>query len=187
MNESDQIARARQGSETAWAALVQLHQAPVFHLAYLILGNEHDAEDVAQDAFIRAFHALDRFDETRPLRPWLLKIARNLAYNRRRSLRRYWNGMNRLWNKQPQTAPDPHEQTQQQAQADQLWQAVRRLKQQDQDVIYLRYFLELPTAETADTLGLAEGTVKSRLARALDRLKQVVEAEYPALWEEYSP
>jgi RNA polymerase sigma-70 factor (ECF subfamily) len=65
-----------------------------------------------------------------------------------------------------------------------LWQAVRRLNSVDQEVIYLRYFLELSVAETAETINIAPGTVKSRLSRALERLRRVVEREFPSLWKE---
>jgi RNA polymerase sigma-70 factor (ECF subfamily) len=65
-----------------------------------------------------------------------------------------------------------------------LWQAVRRLNSVDQEIIYLRYFLELSVAETAETINIAPGTVKSRLSRALERLRRVVEREFPSLWKE---
>jgi RNA polymerase sigma-70 factor (ECF subfamily) len=61
---------------------------------------------------------------------------------------------------------------------------VQRLNRADQEIIYLRYFLELSVAETAEAVGIAPGTVKSRLSRALDRLRQVVEREFPSLWKE---
>jgi RNA polymerase sigma-70 factor (ECF subfamily) len=65
-----------------------------------------------------------------------------------------------------------------------LWQAVRRLNSTDQEIIYLRYFLELSVAETAEAANIAPGTVKSRLNRALERLRQVVKREFPGLWKE---
>lgn len=78
---------ARRDDPAAWEALVRLHQVPVFHLAYLILGDAAEAEDAAQETFIRVYTALNRFDETRPLRPWLLSIAAKLAGDEtRRSL-----------------------------------------------------------------------------------------------------
>lgn len=80
---------------------------------------------------------------------------------------------------------EAHSATTAQADAELLWQAVRKLGQRDQEVIYLRYFLELSVAESAEALEVAEGTVKSRLARALKRLHQVVERDFPALGEEY--
>lgn len=177
MVEIELITRARNGSQAAWHALIQQHQQAVFRLAYLIVADAQDAEDVAQETFLRAFRALDRFDAARPLRPWLLQITRNLAYNRRRSLRRYWQAIQRLWDGEPPFAAQ--DRIDHVARAEQLWQAVQQLKRQDQEVIYLRYFLELSVSECAQALGIAEGTVKSRLSRALERLKQVLVADDP--------
>ncbi len=170
MDEAELINQARQGSESAWAALIRAHQEPVFRLAYLCLGHAHDAEDLAQDVFVRAFRNLDRFDDARPLRPWLLQITRNLASNRRRSWGRYWRAVQRLWADQTPQAATLEAQIGEQAEAEILWQHVQQLKPPDQEVIYLRYFLELSVAETAAALEIAEGTVKSRLSRALARL-----------------
>ena len=192
MNEAEQILQARQGNATAnplaWAALVAQHQDAVFRLAYLMVGDADEAEDVAQEAFIRAFYALDRFDPTRPLRPWLLQIVRNLARNRRRSIRRYLAAVGRWWQTTPlreaaSTIAGTAELIREQ-EAQELWQAVQQLAASDQEVIYLRYFLELSVADTAVTLGVAEGTVKSRLSRALVRLRTVVEREFPGLQRE---
>lgn len=183
MDEIDLAVRARAGDGTAWEALVRQHQDAVFRLAYLLLGDADEAEDVAQDAFIRAFAALQRFDTTRPLRPWLLTIAGNLARNRRRAVGRYLAAMRRVLQGQPQHGPSPEQQSGQQWEAEILWQAVRRLRSRDQQIIYVRYFLDLSESETAAILEIAPGTVKSRLHRALSRLRQVVEREYPGLRE----
>lgn len=179
------ILRAGQGDTTAWETLVGQYQEAVFRLAYLLLGDADEAKDVAQETFIRAFRALDRFDSTRPLRPWLLRITTNLAYNRRRAVARYLAALQRLVRLAPEEpltpAPDetlPREDT------SMLWQAVRRLNSVDQEIIYLRYFLELSVAETAEVINMAPGTVKSRLSRALERLRRVVEREFPSLWKE---
>lgn len=183
MNETDQIHRARQGDESAWANLVQQHQDAVFRLTYLLVGDGDEAEDVAQETFIRAFYALYRFDTTRPLRPWLLQIAKNLAHNRRRAVRRYLAALGRWW----QAVPAQEEASivvLQEQEAQELWQAVQQLQRNDQEVIYLRYFLELSVADTAMTLGVAEGTVKSRLSRALARLRTLVMREFPGLQKE---
>src|SRR5688572_27170151 len=72
VGEGDMVRRVRQGDAAAWEWVMQQHQEAVFRLAYLILSDPDDAEDVAQEAFIRAYHALGRFDLDRPLRPWLL-------------------------------------------------------------------------------------------------------------------
>lgn len=179
------IQRARQGDQSAWVTLVSQHQGAVFRLAYLLLGEADEAQDVAQETFIRAFRALSRFDPARPLRPWLLRITTNLAYNRRRTLSRYWMAVQRFFG----TASEPlltasAEESLPAVEAQSLWQAVQRLNQADQEIIYLRYFLELSVAETAEAAGIAPGTVKSRLSRALARLRQVVEQEFPGLWKE---
>ncbi len=168
------------------------HQQAVFRLAYLLLGDADEAEDVAQETFIRAYRALERFDASRPLRPWLLRIASNLASNQRRSIGRYFGALQRLILLDPEarahaqgeppqdtlnaSGPGPED-------AHSLWQAVRRLSTADQEIIYLRYFLDLSEAETATALEIAPGTVKSRTHRALSRLRVMVEREFPTLRE----
>lgn len=185
MNETRLIEQAQQGDETAWATLVGQHQEAVFRLAYLLLGDADEAQDVAQEAFIRAFYALERFDPTRPLRPWLLRIVTNLARNKRRAIGRYLAALGRWFQQEAAfSGPQPAEVHRQRADAQMLWQAVQRLRLSDQEIIYMRYFLELSVAETAEAAGLAPGTVKSRLHRALDRLRRVIAEEFPALQEE---
>lgn len=178
--EATFIQQARHGDAAAWEALVRQHQAAAFRLAYLLLGDAAAAEDVAQEAFVRAFLALDTFDETRPFRPWLLQITRNLAKNRQRSLSRYWAMVKRWWQEEETvvtaTSVSQNESTQ-------LWEAVQQLRPKGQEVIYLRYFLELSEAETAVALDVPAGTVKSRLHRALQQLKLVIEADFAELKE----
>ncbi|MCB0098116.1 MAG: RNA polymerase sigma factor, partial [Caldilineaceae bacterium] len=115
---------------------------------------------------------------------WLLQIAKNLAHNRRRSARRYLAALQRWWTTQPPPATSTSPNS---ADAELLWRAIRRLSVADQEILYLRYFLEMPVAETAAVLAVAKGTVKSRLARALVRLRNVIEAEFPELREEAVP
>lgn len=179
------ITQARQGDAGAWEILVGQQQEAVFRLAYLLLGDADEAKDVTQEVFIRAFRSLHRFDPARPLRPWLLRITTNLVYNRRRAVGRYLAALQRLVRLAPEPvlAPAPDEALPPE-ENHLLWQAVRRLNSTDQQIIYLRYFLELSVAETAEAAGIAPGTVKSRLSRALERLRQVVEREFPSLWKE---
>lgn len=188
MSETELITRARRGDETAWEALVSQYQQVAFRLAYLLLGNSDEAQDVTQDAFIRAFRAIDRFDTTRPFRPWLLSITANLARNRQRAIGRYVEALRRMILADPELATNTDNNDGQSRQAShRLWQAVRRLSSTDQEIIYLRYFLELSEAETSATLDIAHGTVKSRLHRALKHLQAVVEREFPTLREEFEP
>lgn len=185
MDESNLIQRAARGEADAWEPLMLAHQEPVFRLAYLFLGDPDDAEDVAQETFLRAYRHLKRFDSDRPLRPWLLSIAANLARNRHRSVARYLSAMSRAFLLEPAISPKVEEGSEQKQDARQLWQAVRRLNADDQQVIYLRFFLDLSTAEAAQSLDVAEGTVKSRLSRALGRLRAILKADFPALFEGY--
>lgn len=171
---------AQRGDQAAWDTLVRHFQQPVFRLAYLILGDPVDAEDVAQETFVRAFLALDRFDVERPLRPWLLSIAANLARNRRRSLGRYWAALQRAFLASPKTVESPPEYTPAED-ARRLREAVGRLRPAAQEIIYLRYFLQLSEAETAAVLDIPAGTAKSRHHRALAQLREVIESDYPDL------
>ena len=185
MDESNLIQRATQGDAAAWEPLMLAHQEPVFRLAYLFLGDPDDAEDITQETFLRAYHNLKRFDSTRPLRPWLLSIAANLARNRHRSAARYLAALTRSFRAEPPTDLDVEQYTALNQDAGQLWKAVRRLNADDQQIIYLRFFLDLTTAEAAQTLDVAEGTVKSRLNRAVGRLRVIIKNDFPTLSEGY--
>jgi RNA polymerase sigma-70 factor (ECF subfamily) len=180
--EAAVVARARAGDADAWESLVRRHQEPVFRLAYLILGDAAEAEDIAQEAFLRATLALGRFDEARPLRPWLLSIAANLARNRRRGLGRAWAAMQRAFLSEPRRHHPPPDRTPA-SDARRLRQAVERLRPDARDVVYLRYFLGLSEAETAAALNIPPGTAKSRHSRALAQLRAVIDADFPDLRE----
>jgi RNA polymerase sigma-70 factor (ECF subfamily) len=183
LSDAGLIELASQGDGAAWESLVRQHQEAVFRLAYLLLGDSDDAEDVAQDTFVRAYHAIGRFDAARPLRPWLLRIAANLAHNRRRSAGRYVAALQRFFHAEPRPKESVEGDSIQRIEAQALWRAVRRLPEADQQIIYLRYFLELPIDESAAVIGVAPGTVKSRLSRALDRLQTLIGRDFPLLQE----
>ena len=185
MEESSLIQRARQGDQAAWIDLVAAHQQALFRLAYLILGDPQDAQDVAQEAFIRAYRHLCDFKDDYPLRPWLLRITANLARNRQRSLGRYWVALTRFGRSQGEMPHNSLEKVSaRKNQTELLWQAIRQLPKSDQEVIYLRYFLEISVRETAQVLGVLPGTVKSRLHRSLQRLESVIVDEFPSLRED---
>jgi RNA polymerase sigma-70 factor (ECF subfamily) len=184
--EREWVQRARRGEAEAWEQLVLVYQQPVFRLAYLLLGDPDDAADVAQETFLRAYDALDRFDPGRPLRLWLLRITTNLTHNWRRSAGRSLAALQRLLRSEPDLLREPaaRQQAERNLEADLLWEAVRRLRLADQQVIYLRYFLECSETEMAEVLRTAPGTVKSRLHRALERLRSLLSREYPHLIQE---
>ena len=184
MDEAALVRHAANGDAAAWEPLVLAHQEAVFRLSYLLLGDPDDADDVAQETFLRAWNHLKRFDSTRPLRPWLLSIASNLASNRRRSAGRYLAALTRAFRNEPTISASTEEKSTRHMEASELWKAVQHLSVPDQQVIYLRYFLDLPVTETAQALQVAEGTVKSRLSRALDRLRGIIQQEFPILAKE---
>ena len=127
LDDADIVRLACQGDEIAWEALVRAHQTPVFRLAYLLLGSADEAEDVAQETFIRAYRSLGRFDTSRPLRPWLFKIAANLARNQRRSMGRYLAAVGRCSRSNEGPLGHPIEvQGDQHQEAEELWRAVQR-------------------------------------------------------------
>ena len=101
LTDAGLVYRAQQGDAAAWEELVRTHQGTIFRFAYLLVGDADDAEDIAQETFIRAFHALSSFDTTRSLRPWLLRIAANLAQNRRRAAGRYLAALRRAFHSRP--------------------------------------------------------------------------------------
>ncbi len=175
MEETELVQRAARQEEGAWEALVLAHQQAVYRLAYLFTGDPDEAEDIAQDTFIRAFNAIQRVDPHRPFRPWVLSITANLARNRLRGIKRYLAALQRfatgnLDKLRPSGPPETSD-------ARALWEMIRRQSLEDQQVIYLRYFLELSEDETAAALGIPTGTVKSRLHRALQRLRTRLEQE----------
>ena len=185
MSEIELIQRACQGDQAAWSRLLQIHQLAVYRLAYLWLADAAEAGDITQEVFVRTFRTLNRLDPSLPLRPWLLRVTTNLVHNRHRQFKRYLAALARWWQMEDEPVePPPGEALESQWEAKTLWRATRRLRPSDQEIIYLRYFLELSIAETAQAASIAPGTVKSRLHRALDRLRVVIEQEFPELQEE---
>jgi RNA polymerase sigma factor (sigma-70 family) len=174
LDEADLIARARRGDEEAYAALVTQYSDFAFRTAYLITGSASDAEEAAQDAFLAAFRALPRFRSQAPLRPWLLRIVGNAARNRRRAAWRRGDAELRLLDKfaHGDAAPSPEATAEVAEERAALLRAVNAMHPGDRQVITCRFFLDLDVAETAAALGCAEGTVKSRLSRALQRLRE---------------
>ena len=169
------MSRARRGDGDAYAALVAAHQETTFRTAYLVLGDAAEAEDAAQEAFVRAYRALDRFRDGEPFRPWVLRIAVNAARNRRRSagrragLRMRAEAADAVGDA---SAPSAESSVVAAEQRRRLLDAVNELAPDDRLVIGARYFLDLTEVEIAALAGVARGTVKSRLSRARARLAQ---------------
>jgi len=156
---------------------VHAYQGIAFRTAYVIARNASDAEDAAQDGFVKAWRALGRFREGAPFRPWLLQIVANEARNRRRSAGRRANLALRAATEAPSgdAAPSPEAALLSGEQRGALLAAVDELTEDQRTVVALRYFLGLSERDVAETLGVPQGTVKSRTARALERLRESYE------------
>jgi RNA polymerase sigma-70 factor (ECF subfamily) len=152
---------------------VQRHQDLAFRTAYLIVGDAAEAQDAAQEGFVKAYYALPRFRAGAPFRPWLLRIVANEARNRRVAANRRTNLALRAAEERPGAdAASPEEAALAAERRAALLRALNDLREDDRLVIAYRYFSELSEAEMADLLGVARGTVKSRLSRALGRLRE---------------
>src|SRR2546427_7216253 len=176
-DDSQLIERAQRGDSAAYEEIVQRYQQIVFRTAYVITGSSADAEDAAQEGFVKAYRALDRFRSGAELRPWLLRIVANEARNRVRSSgRRHQLELRLTEGFRPGDAgPSPEAVAVAAGERRRLLAIVNALSHEGRLDIASRYFLELSGQETAAALGIAAGTVKSRLSRALDRLKARVE------------
>ncbi len=183
VDEQTLIARAQRGDVHAYEALVREYETLAFRAAFLITRDEHEAADTTQEAFIRAYRALGSFKTDQPFRPWLLQIVTNQALNRvqagqrrARMTERYAQAM--ITDQDP---PSPERRLAEREQNERLLQAVRQLKPEEQTLIALRYFLELPEAEVAQALNVPRGTIKSRLHRTLARLREIIRRDFPDL------
>lgn len=191
LDETDErqlIARAQAGDANAYEALVRRYQTLAFRTAWLVTGERATAEDATQNAFLKAWQSIDRFSLARvhdaeatetPFRPWLLQIVANEARNRLRAERGH--PLIEL-----DDAPDhsdrslegaPEELTLARETHLALADALNRLSSEDRQVIAMRYLLDLTEREMAAALGVAPGTVKSRLFRALRRARAILVAD----------
>lgn len=151
------------------------YQEVAFRAAFLITRDAGDAEEACQEGFVKAHRSLKRFQTERPFRPWLLKIVTNQAKNRRRSAGRRTGLIVRAAASGHQPEPGPDERVIADDDRRALLAAIEELAVRDREIIAYRYFLDLSVSETATSLGIAIGTVKSRLARALQRLEEVLD------------
>src|SRR5688572_19857820 len=177
LDEPELIERAKRGDTAAYGELVQRHQGIAFRTAYVFARDASDAEEAAQDGFVKAYRALGRFRSGAPFRPWLLQIVANEARNRRRLAGRRANLALRVVDEaRPGDAvPSPEAELLSVERRGELLAAVEGLREEERLVVSCRFFLGLSEDETAQTLGLKRGTVKSRTSRALAQLREEVE------------
>lgn len=170
---------ARSGDRAAFAELVERHRRVAFRVAYLVTGSAADAEDATQEAFVKAYLRLDSFKPGAAFRPWLLTIVGNEARNRRRAEGRRLHYQTRAASLSTlaTSAPSPEDAAESAEAGRRLVAAVNELPEAERLIVGLRYFLELSERETALAADVPAGTVKSRLSRALARLRDVLEGD----------
>ncbi|XVU26657.1 RNA polymerase sigma factor [Actinoplanes sp. CA-054009] len=170
------MTRARGGDLGAYELLVARYTVPA-HRAAVLLGAGDDADDVVQEAFVKAYRQLSRYRGESGFRPWLLAIVANETRNLHRSRRRRDGlAVRAAVSEGPRAdAPDPAESALAQERRERLVEQLRKLGDRDREVLVCRFLLDLSELETAAALGVPKGTVKSRTNRALARLREGME------------
>ena len=181
MADSDLIIRAAGGDSAAFQALVERHRSMVYRVAYQFAGNHFDAEDIAQEVFIKVYRSLDKFRQDAQLTSWLYRIAMNACIDHRRrkspaaSTPMGEDAEQRLLNT-PEEAPGPEDCAYAGELGGVLEAEIARLPQGQRIVFVMRHHQGLKLCEIAEALGLAEGTVKRQLHAAIHRLRGALAA-----------
>lgn len=170
IEERDTVLRCLAGESAAWGFIVERYSSLLYATAYLMSHDRGLAEDATQEALLAGWRRLETFDPARPLRPWLLRILVNEVLQRRR--RRMLAFIPLLKSHEGVRSADrtPESQAEKDWEREEIRQALRSLPADSARVVLLRFFAELSPAEIGEVLSLPEGTVKSRLHRALKKL-----------------
>jgi RNA polymerase sigma-70 factor (ECF subfamily) len=176
------VHQSRAGDESAFAALVEAHQAAVFGTVLRLVFDREVAAEVSNRAFFKAYEHLATFDDARPLRAWLLRIAANEALNELRSRRRdaahtFGGDEAEIQLEQIHGAPDPGEIVSRRERSDAIRDAVNRLPEAQRVVVVLRYFADLAYADIAELTQQSVNNVGVILLRARERLRRDLEAQ----------
>jgi RNA polymerase sigma-70 factor (ECF subfamily) len=177
-DERGWLERARAGDVEAFGALVLAHQRFVYNLAWRALGDEHEAQDAAQEAFLRVWQALPNFRGQSQFRTWLYRIVTNVCYGRLPRLRRQFADLGDMEVEElpDETQPDPSARVEAAEQRAFLWQQIEALPASYRVLVLLRYQQGLSYDEIASVLSLPLGTVKTGLFRARARLRDALSA-----------
>jgi len=174
--DQNRAERAKQGDLEAYGELVEAYQSSVFSVCYRVLGNRRDAEDLTQEAFLRAFQKLDTFITDRPFGPWIRTLAANLCYNflQRKHLERVplqdeLDQPHDLPRRGPETALELTEDQ------ERLYRALWSLPDHHRLALELRHFQGLSYQEMAQALDLPLNTVRSHLYRGRKKLAELLE------------
>jgi RNA polymerase sigma-70 factor (ECF subfamily) len=172
--EADLIVKARGGNLFAFEEIVRRYQRRVYGVAYRIVRRHDVADDVTQEAFIRAHKALSGFDTSRPFGPWVCRIASNLAVTHLRSPEAREDELPAGHAETPAATPDPLQAVLADEAQAVLQAALERLPGEQRAVVVLRAVEEMSYREIAETLDLSMGTVMSRLSRAREKLREAL-------------
>ena len=170
MTEDQAVMRCQHGERDAFRYLVERYQDVVFGTAYNMTGNRALAEELAQEAFLSAWKGIRSFRRGRPFKPWLIRILVNavMAHRRRRSVETTPIEESE-W---AEDAEHPADLAESRSEQQTLQQAIRGLGPEHRQVVVLRYFADMTVPEVAQASGVRQGTVKSRLYRAHQALRQ---------------
>ncbi len=170
------VKKVLNGDLDEYGELVQIYQSSVFNVCYRVLGNRRDAEDLTQEAFLRAYNNLGSYDPGRPFGPWMRTLAANLCYNKlnRRELTRVDLEDERDL-PEKETIHNPENALEFSQENQKLYQALWDLPQQYRIAVELRHFQELSYQEMAQTLNLPLNTVRSHLYRGRQKLAALLE------------
>jgi RNA polymerase sigma-70 factor (ECF subfamily) len=177
--DSDLISLAAAGDHSAFHALVERHRSMVYRVAYQFAGNHHDAEDIAQEVFIKVYRSLGRFRQDAQLTSWMYRIVMNACIDHRRrqspaGAAPFGEEAEYKMLNTPEEAPGPEERAYASELGDVLEAEIQRLPPGQRMVFVMRHHQGLKLGEIAQALGLAEGTVKRQLHAAVHRLRQAL-------------
>ncbi|HUU46405.1 MAG TPA: sigma-70 family RNA polymerase sigma factor [Acidobacteriota bacterium] len=176
-SESDLIVRARRGESAAWRTLIERYQNQVYAIAFRMVGDADDAQDIAQEVFVRFYRTLDRFRPDGRIATWLYRVAVNLAIDtKRRRLRRPDETVEPV-----DQNPLPDTRAEQRDLRVILERIIHTLPPKQRRVLVLRDLQGFSTEEIAEILRCRQNTVRVHLARARLRVKEIVTAQYPEL------
>jgi len=177
--DSELISLAAAGDHAAFHQLVERHRAMVYRVAYQFAGNHHDAEDIAQEVFIKIYRSLGRFRQDAQLTSWMYRIVMNACIDHRRrhspvGAAPFGEEAELKMLNTPAEGPGPEERAYAGELGDVLEAEIQRLPPGQRVVFIMRHHQGLKLCEIADALGLAEGTVKRQLHAAVHRLRQAL-------------
>ncbi len=180
-DEREIISAAALGDRRAFGTLVRLYQRRAYAAAYTLVGNRDDALELSQDAFVKAFRAMKRFDVNMPFYPWLHRIIRNTSLNHLKKKKRRGESSLDSMMESGFDARDPKRTPLDMANRSELAlhieHAMSQLSPEQQEILRLRHFMELSYGEIAASLEIPQGTVMSRLHSARKKLRSILETQ----------